>query len=106
MSPVSVTGPCGLFVGPETVVAVRDLWVAVLNMSERTAQKISQVHRISELEVREATVCVAGLMYVWHDHPERGRRAIIDVRIRGKRALVVVYPAESPLGDVYNLGSA
>ncbi len=80
--------------------------MAVLNVSERTAQKISQAHGISELEVREATVCVAGLVYVWHDHPERGRRAIIDVRIRSKRALIVLYPADSPLGDVYNLGSA
>jgi hypothetical protein len=88
------------------VLYVRDLWVARLYISERTAEKISQLHGISHQEVRDAVECVSGLMYVWHDHPERGLRAIVDVRIRSRRALVVLYPRHDHLGDAYNLGSA
>jgi len=51
-------------------------------------------------------VGVAGLEYAWHNHPEHGRRALVEVEIRGLRCLVVLYPVKDSSGDVYALGSA
>jgi hypothetical protein len=78
----------------------------VLNISPQTAAKISRRHGISELEVRQAIVCAEGLAYTWDEHPERGLRAIVEAPIRSRTALIVLYPTDDPLGDVYNLGSA
>ncbi|MGH3741940.1 MAG: hypothetical protein ACRDT1_11470 [Micromonosporaceae bacterium] len=75
-------------------------------MSQRTAEKISQRHHMTEGEVREAVTCVPGLVYVWDDDPDRGLRALVKTRIRGRDALVVLYPTDDGLGDAYNLGSA
>lgn len=87
--------------------AVReDLWVARLSVSTRTANKIAARHRITESEVRDAVVCVAGLEYVWDDDSDRGVRAIVQVKIRDQSTLVVLYPAGDPLGDSYHPGSA
>lgn len=82
------------------------LWVAWLNVSERTAEKVQSRHGLAEQEVKDAVVCQAGLVYVWDDHRERGRRALVRVQIRGRKVLVVLYPTDDPSGDVYNLGSA
>lgn len=82
------------------------IWVAKLNISGRTAHKIAGVHGLQPDEVREAVEQVHGLPYAWHDHPERGRRAIIRVKLRGRSHLIVLYPATDPVGDVWNLGSA
>lgn len=75
-------------------------------MSERTQQKIIQKHGITAEEVRDAVMCVPGLDFAWHDHAQRGLRAIIKARIRGRKMLVVLYPAESAFGDAWHLGSA
>ncbi|MEV4808162.1 hypothetical protein AB0K18_49960 [Nonomuraea sp. NPDC049421] len=83
-----------------------ELWVAWLNVSAKTAEKIQHRHGLSALEVRDAVVCREGLVYTWHHHPERGVRALVQVRIRGMTTLVVLYPATELDGDVYNLGSA
>ncbi len=82
------------------------IWVAVLDVSPATAQKISGRHHISEHEIRDAVQCVSGLRYTWHEHPTRGRRAIIEVFIREERVLVVLYPRVDPFGDAWFLGSA
>jgi hypothetical protein len=83
------------------------LWVARLHISARTAQKIIARHAITPEEVRDAVVLRSGLRYVWHDHPQRGRRALVEVVIRGGRTLVVLYPVDdAPFGDEFNLGSA
>jgi len=50
--------------------------------------------------------CVEGLPYTWDDDPVRGLRAIVRVQIRGRLFLVVLYPTDDPMGDVWNLGSA
>jgi hypothetical protein len=84
---------------------VGGLWVARLVISARTAQKITQRHSITPHEVREAVECRSGLVYTWDEDPERGLRAIVQADIRARKALVVLYPAADPLGDVYNLGS-
>ena len=78
--------------------------MAVLNISWRTAEKITTRHHLTAAEVREAVVCVRGLTYVWHAHPERGERVIISVQLRNRPALIVLYPTADP--DVWNLGSA
>lgn len=82
------------------------VWVATLYVSDRTAQKISQKHGLEVQDVEDAIVCVTSLTYTWDEHPERGRRALIETRIGGRRVLVVLYPANDPLGDGWHLGSA
>ena len=82
------------------------IWVAILRISWRTLQKIQQKHNLEADEVRQAVVCVPSLRFVWDDHPERGRRAIIETLIRGRRALVVLYPSGDPADDSWHLGSA
>ena len=82
----------------------RGVWVATLVVSDATKQKIINSHHIEPNEVEAAVVCVAGLQGRWHDHPERGRRLIVETRIRGKRVLVVLYPTEG--ADRFHLGSA
>jgi hypothetical protein len=85
---------------------VRGLWVARLFISEATATKITAKHSITPDDVRTAIVCVERLIYRWDVHPERGERAIVSAAIRGRAALVVLYEANDPHGDCYNLGSA
>jgi hypothetical protein len=82
------------------------LWVARLIISDAVRTKLSSVHHLDADEVHDAIVCVAGLTYGWDDDPERGRRALVEVDIRGDPVLVVLYPVTDPLGDVYALGSA
>lgn len=76
-----------------------------MSISRRTAQKITQLHGITEVEVRDAVECVRGLYGRWDDDPERGRRAVIDVTVRARPVTVVLYPAEHPMGDAWKLGS-
>ena len=85
---------------------VSRLWVAELRISQRTAQKLNQKHGLSVEEARDAIVCVSGLPFAWDDHKLRGLRAIVETRIRGRRVLVVLYPADGPFGDSWHLGSA
>jgi hypothetical protein len=86
---------------------VAAIWVADLKVSRATADKIAGEHGLSEQEVRDSIVAVAGLRFVWHDHPERGRRAIVETYIRGDRVLVILYPRPlDAFGDSWNLGSA
>lgn len=84
----------------------RSLWVAKLIISAATAGKLSAKHGLDPGQVRDAVVVVAGLRYVWHDHPERGRRALVEVWISDRRCVVVLYPVDDAAGDVYALGSA
>lgn len=81
------------------------IWVAELRISNRTAQKIVGRHNVEPHEVREAVVCVSGLTAAWDDHPDKGLRALVQVRIRDRRWLAVLYPVEHPMGGVWNLGS-
>lgn len=83
------------------------IWVADLKISPATAEKIAGKHGISEQEIRDHVVAVAGLNFRWHDHPERGRRALVETFIRDQRVLVVLYPrVADAYGDSWNLGSA
>lgn len=82
------------------------IWVAQLLVSDATARKLAARHGLWVADVRDAVVCVSGLPFAWHDHPERGLRAIVQVKIRGKVTYVVLYPAGDPLGGVWHLGSA
>ncbi|MDQ3886794.1 MAG: hypothetical protein M3308_07275 [Actinomycetota bacterium] len=81
------------------------VWVAQLTVSLRTAQKIAQLHGITETEVRDSVQCVRGLYGRWDEDPERGLRALIDVVIRDRPATVVLYPAPHPMRDTWKLGS-
>ena len=78
-----------------------------MHISPRTAQKVVTKHRLEPDDIRQAIVCVRGLVFTWDDHPERGRRAIVETKIKGRRVLVVLYPVTSdPSGDAWRLGSA
>src|SRR5262249_28993453 len=77
-----------------------------VHISSATARKIVQKHGVAVDELRSALVATEGLRFVWDDDPERGRRAIVETWIRGRRLLAVLYPAADPLGDAWHLGSA
>jgi hypothetical protein len=55
--------------------------------------------------VRDEIQCVEGLRGAWDEHPVQGVRLILEVTLRGKPALAVLFDAGHPLGDVWNLGS-
>ena len=76
------------------------LWVAELLISDRTAEKVRNLHGLEPEAIRDAVVFRSGLTFGWHNHPDRGRRAIVDVRIDGRDVLVVLYEANHPLGDL------
>jgi hypothetical protein len=82
------------------------LWVAQLIVSDRTAQKLSSRHGLDVGDVRQAVVGARRLEYTWDDDPERGRRALVETEVAGRLCLVVLYPVDHPMGDVYALGSA
>lgn len=82
------------------------IWVAQLLISDKTAHKIVERHQIEPAEVVDAVVGVAGLAFRYHRDEARGERAIVEVAIRGRTALLVLYDAQHPLGDVWHLGSA
>jgi hypothetical protein len=85
---------------------VASLWVARLVVSDATARKLSAKHGLDWQEVHDAIVCVAGLRYTWHHHPERGRRAMVEFVLRGRRCVAVLYQVGGPSSDVFALGSA
>lgn len=82
------------------------IWVAMLYVSQKTAQKLASKHGLDVDDVRQAVTCVPGLRAVWDEHPERGLRAIIEAYIAGRKLLVVLYPANDQWGDGWHLGSA
>ncbi len=86
---------------------MKSLWVAVLHISDRTAEKINGHHGLTAREVRDAVLCREGLAYTWEDHETRGLRAKVKVVIRGVDVLVVLYPDRNdPFQETFNLGSA
>jgi hypothetical protein len=82
------------------------LWVANLIISPAIAAKLASLHSLDAEEIRDAIQCVKGLRYAWNDHPERGRRAYVEVMIGERRVQAVLYPVIDPFGDTYALGSA
>lgn len=82
------------------------LWVARLIISDATKQKLSALHGLDWHDVNEAIVGVRGLAYIWDDDPERGRRALVEADVGGRRCVAVLYPVDDPIGDIYALGSA
>lgn len=82
------------------------IWVEHLEISNRTAYKIMTDHDVLPTEVRSAVQGVEGIEFVWDDHPESGRRAILRVVIRKRWWLVVLYPDRWGRQDYWHLGSA
>lgn len=80
--------------------------MAELRISLGTAHKLAAWHGLQADDVREAVQCVGGLPFVWDDDAERGLRAIVHVRVKGRLCDVVLYPAGHRDDDVWNLGSA
>ncbi len=65
---------------------VSPLWVARLEVSQKTAEKLASRHDLNWQDVRDAIVCVRDLQYAWDDNPERGLRALIQVTYEARRA--------------------
>jgi hypothetical protein len=87
---------------------VPTIWIARLLISERIADKITDIHGITPREVRAAVERVEGLEFSWVYEPERGRSdpyAIVRTEIRNRDALVVVYPTEDPADHLWRLAS-
>lgn len=84
----------------------RSLWVAELIVSDRTKTKLSAKHQLDWRDVRDGIVCVRNRRYTWDDDPERGTRALVEVVVRGRLCIAVLYPVEDPSDDVYALITA
>lgn len=82
------------------------IWIADLRISDRTAEKLRSKHHLDPADVRAALVGVQGLRFSWHEHPDRGSRAIVETTVAARRVLVVLYPVAGAMGDTWNLGSA
>ena len=79
------------------------IWIAQLRISQATSAKLRNRHGLSPRDVSESLICRAGLPFAWDYHHERGKRAIVRVRLGDQNVLCVLYP----LGDgIWNLGSA
>jgi hypothetical protein len=85
---------------------VESIWVAVLNISDRTAHKLSEKHQLTRDHVLDAVQCVEGLPFTWDVDADGERNAVIRATIRNRPHLVVVYPVDHPMGDVWNLATA
>jgi hypothetical protein len=85
---------------------MRRLWIADLYVSDATRQKLVHVHRLDPDDVRAGLVCRTGLRYAWHEHPERGRRVLVELFVGSARVLAVLYPAGDPEEETWHLGSA
>jgi len=85
---------------------VSSLWVARLLVSDATAQKQSAKHGLDWPEVHDAILCIRGLRFTWQHHPERGRRAMVEIVVQDRRCIAVLYPVSGPSKDVFALGSA
>ena len=82
------------------------IWIAELMISDRTALKIATKHGLSADEVKAAVEKVVGLRFSWDYDLVRGERAILKVRIKGHKRLVVLYPDRAGRDGVWHLGSA
>lgn len=82
------------------------IWVARLDYSHATAHKIRTKHRLDPEVVRLEIECVEGVPFAWNRDPERGLRAIVDLRISRRPVIAVLYPVDGPETEVWNLGSA
>lgn len=83
------------------------LWIADLIISQAVEAKLAQLSRHVEADdVRQAVIGVAGLRYRWDHDRDRGPRVYVEISMGDDRVLVVLYPVDHPLGDVYALGSA
>jgi hypothetical protein len=80
--------------------------VAELKISPRTAEKIQSKHGLHPDDIRAVVVGQSGLHYSWSFDPERGRRALVKVRIQGRLMLLVLYPRTGYDPHSFNLGSA
>ncbi len=80
--------------------------MAILHISPRVAHKITEQHYITPGQVRDAVECIEGLDYARIHDEVRGWRWLVKVPIQDRPALVVLYDAYDPIGDVYRLGSA
>jgi hypothetical protein len=85
---------------------VPTLWIAQLIVSDRTAAKLASVHGLDHREVSAAIVGTRNLRYMWHDDPQRGRRAVVEALVEGRVCIIVLNPVNHPLGGVFALGSA
>jgi len=80
-------------------------WIGDLRISHAVAEKLASKHNLDWGLVYDALVCQAGLETVWHDDPQRGRRLLVKILIRGASHLAVLYPVGEGKTDVFNLGS-
>ena len=75
-----------------------------MHVSARTRDKVASRHGLDVDEVVAHLVGIAGLVYTWHDHPEYGRRALVEIFPHGARVLAVLFPTN--VEDEFHLGSA
>lgn len=86
------------------------IWVAVLMISDKVAEKIISKHGITPDEVRQAVLCTPRLRGRQEIDDVRGLRYYLRVTVRGRTCLAVLYPSPKDpetfaLGSIYEVES-
>lgn len=80
--------------------------VSRLYISARTAAKIAGKHGISVTEIDNALLGGGNFAARWVNDPDLGARLLVQIVLRGRRAIVVLYPRGPAGDDEWALGSA
>lgn len=68
------------------------VWIEHLSISSDTEDKLWSKHDLDPADVRRAVQRKPGLRGTWDDHPNKGLRMLIKVKIGTADVLVVLYP--------------
>lgn len=89
---------------PSTFVSA-PFWVARLEPNAGAASKVGSKHGFRFIDVRDAVQCRHGLRATRNFDPARGVRFILNMRIDGRAAVVVLRAVRNDV-DVYSLVTA
>jgi hypothetical protein len=82
----------------------KQFWIAVIQISPEMEDKIRSRRFVTGDEVREACVPDAYDRAGWHDHPQHGRRLVVQARTaQGRRLKVILLPVGHPDDGVWRL---
>jgi len=83
---------------------VHGVYIGFVEISLAMAQKIQSKHGVTPDEVLDA--CASATTAVWHDHPEHGRRLLVEGRTREGRLLKVILQPVDPQDGTWRLRTA
>ncbi len=74
-----------------------------LYVSDNVATKLGSKHGLSHYDICDAIEKVEKLLYKEHDHPDRGLRMYVPLKIGKLTLMAILYPTDDP--TCFNLGT-